>query len=117
MGNVMQQQKAEWWVFDLVRQVGQQDRQDISDALGYPRVANGFRKTLGEAAEALDVGGYSSTEVAAAAQALEWLKAEFREHFDCVREYMRAGRVNDDFLLAQSMVLVGQKVDEIVGWD
>lgn len=112
MGNV--KSLSGWWVTDLVGRVAHEDRHDIRAELGYPSVANGFKRTTGESVDALDVGDYSSTEVKAMAQAIEWLRVENRAYYDVVRAYMRMP-VEGHFDLYPALVLLGQKVDEIVG--
>lgn len=104
--------KAEWWVFDLVRLAGQEDRQTIGQELGWPSTANGFRKTLGESSET-ETETYSSTELAAMKAAIEWMRVELPESFAAVSAYMRKGQ-DGGLQLAQAMVILGQKVDEIV---
>ena len=112
MGNVKSLQS--WWVTDLVDCVAQEDRQGIRAELGYPQVANGFKRVLGDSTDALDVGGYSGTEVAAMAQAIEWLKQEEPDLYSAVRQYMRT-RVQTDVNLYAAFTMLGQKVDEVLG--
>lgn len=105
-------EKAEWWVFDLVRMAGQEDRQVIGQELGWPSTANGFRKVLAESSET-ETDTYSSTEVAAMKDAIEWMRVELPESYAVVSAYMRRGE-DAGLQLAQAMVILGQKVDEIV---
>lgn len=95
-------QSGQWWVYELARQAG---ISDVEKELGYPTVANGFKRDpeLGD-----------SRELQAMREAIDWLKQYSPDLYSHVREFIR-GREEQSLELMQAMVMLGQKVDEVLG--
>jgi len=61
------------WVADLIRMCAADDWSDVDHALGHPRVSPMFKQFLPEPAESEEATGYSTCEMRACREGLEWL--------------------------------------------
>ena len=95
-------QNGHWWVYELVRQVA---TSEVERELGYPSIANGFKS---------DPQLADSRELQAMREALEWLKQYSPDAHSRVTAFMR-GRDDGSLELMQAMVMLGQKIDEVLG--
>jgi hypothetical protein len=64
------------WVIDLVRQCASDDWSGVDRELDYPKVSPMFARLLPEMAETEEVTGYSSLELKACREGIDWLSKE-----------------------------------------
>lgn len=91
-----------WWVYELVQQLVK-DADEIE--LELPRVAVWLRK---------QAGSTDRHELEAMKLALAWLVEYRPDLYSLVLDWAH-GRVGHSLELSQAMVMLGQKIDEVMG--
>lgn len=110
------------WIADLVRMCAADDWSDLDNTLGHPRVSPMFKRLLPDLAEAEDVTGYSSAEMRACREGLEWLSRTHPELYVALAwQFQRWRRKhldrtdNHDALVQQAASLLAGYVDKVLG--
>lgn len=108
------------WVGDLVRQCAADDWSGVDRDLDYPRVSPMFARLLPEMAETEDTSGYSSLELRACREGIDWLsKAHPSEYAALTWEFQRWKRRHmsksddHDALLQRAGELLASYIDRI----
>lgn len=72
------------WIGELVSMASRSDWSDTTSSLDYPTVSPMFRKFIPDIAEADDVTGYSSVELAACKAGIEWLGVNHPDEYNAL---------------------------------
>jgi hypothetical protein len=108
--------RAPGWVIDLLGLCLHQDMQTVRDSLDCRSVSDIFDRFTAEAAEPEDVVGYSTIEVQAMAEAVDWLSSKHLAHWQAINRQLRPwarmyGMVDDRRLAEEGAQMLAAFVD------
>ena len=108
------------WVKDLLGLWAGKDWRDAHMPLGLPAVSPMFRHAIGSQPEE-ELSGYSTVEVKAMAEAVDWLSEQYPDHWRALSREIRPWTRrdlqktdNDEQLVAEAMKFLEKYVDDVL---
>jgi len=109
------------WVRDLLGMWAHKDWVDAQHDLGFPTVSPMFAKAIGSGVSAEDVTGFSSAEIRATGEAIEWLQLEHHDHWRALSRELRPWtrrtlerKDGDEVLAIQAAWMLEKKIDDML---